>query len=253
MGTGMRLLGRYQGICGQIEVVEFQKDGSRLYFEEGVHQSKAAPDGESHYTYVKLMDALLAPATNVLVLGCGGGTLGTMLFRQGKRVTIVDHNPISFVIARKFFALPDGVSCIVSDFREFLLESLAQFDGIAIDVGGPGFSFSEEFDSPTCRAIRAALAPNGRVVMNMLADHDFDPVPDRIARKLAGGVLHARIFDEPGIPSRNAVIACVPERRLYEEGRLQTLIRNEKEAWLLRKPRLRLADLKVGVTSVPIS
>jgi spermidine synthase len=149
--------------------------------------------------------------------------------------------------------MPDGVSCIVSDFREFLLENSARFDGIAIDVGGPGFSFSEEFDSPTCRAIRAALAPNGRVVMNMLADHDFDPVPDRIARKLAGGVFHARIFDEPGIPSRNAVIACVPERRLYEEGRLQTLIRNEKEAWLLRKPRLRLADLKVGVTSVPIS
>jgi spermidine synthase len=249
----MRLLGRYRGKCGQIEVVEFLKDGSRLYFEEGVHQSKAAPDGESQYTYVKLMDALLAPATNVLVLGCGGGTLGTMLFRQGKRVTIVDHNPISFVIARKFFALPDGVSCVVSDFREFLLESSAQFDGIAIDVGGPGFSFSEEFDSPTCRAVRAALAPSGRVVMNMLADHDFDPTPDRIAKRLAGGVLHARIFDEPGIPSRNAVIACLPERRPCEEHRLQTLIRNEKEAWLVRKPRLRLADLTAGVTSVPIS
>jgi spermidine synthase len=249
----MRLLGRYRGKCGQIEVVEFLKDGSRLYFEEGVHQSKAAPDGESQYTYVKLMDALLAPATNVLVLGCGGGTLGTMLFRQGKRVTIVDHNPISFVIARQFFALPDGVSCVVSDFREFLLDGSAQFDGIAIDVGGPGFSFSEEFDSPTCHAVRAALAPNGRVVMNMLADHDFDPVPDRIAKRLAGGVLHARIFDEPGIPSRNAVIACLPERRPGEEHRLRTLISNETEAWLVRKPRLRLADLTAGVTSVPIS
>jgi spermidine synthase len=240
----MRLLGRYQGKCGQIEVVEFQKDGSRLYFEEGVHQSKAAPDGESHYTYVKLMDALLTPAMNVLVLGCGGGSLGTMLFRQGKRVTMVDHNPISFAIARRFFALPAGVSCIVSDFREFLLKNTAQFDGIAVDVGGPGFSFGDEFDSRTCRAVRAGLAPNGRIAMNMLADHDFDPEPDRIAKKLSGGVLAAWILDEPGIPSRNAVIACVPERRLSEEGRLRTLVRNENEAWLLRKPRLRLADLK---------
>jgi spermidine synthase len=244
----MRLLGRYQGRCGQIEVVEFQKDGSRLYFEEGVHQSKAAPDGQSHYTYVKLMDALLTPAANVLVLGCGGGTLGTMLFRQGKRVTIVDHNPISFAIARKFFALPAGVSCIVSDFREFLLQSTTQFDGIAIDVGGPGFSFSDEFDAPTCRAVRAALVRNGRIAMNMLADHDFDPTPDRIARRLSGGNLQAQIFDEPGIPYRNAVIACVPERQFSRESRLWGLIRNENEAWLLRKPRVRPADLQAGVT-----
>jgi spermidine synthase len=240
----MRLLGRYQGRGGQIEVVEFRKDGSRLYFEEGVHQSKAAPDGESHYTYVKLMDALLTPAMNLLVLGCGGGTLGTMLFRQGKRVTMVDHNPISFAIARRFFALPAGVSCIVSDFREFLLKCTVQFDGIAIDVGGPGFSFDEEFDARTCRAVRAALVPNGRIAMNMMADHDFDPAPDRIATRLSGGNLHAQIFDEPGIPSRNAVIACVPERRLGEEGRLQTLLRNENEAWRVRKPRLRQTALK---------
>jgi spermidine synthase len=249
----MRLLGRYQGKCGQIEVVELLKDGSRLYFEEGVHQSKAAADGESRYTYVKLMEALLAPAMNVLVLGCGGGTLGTMLFRQGKRVTMVDHNPISFAIARKFFALPSGVTCIVSDFREFVLDSTVQFDGIAVDVGGPGFSFSDEFDARTCAAVRAALAPDGRIAMNMMADHDFDPEPDRIAKKLSGGVLHTRIFDEPGIPSRNAVIACVPEKRISEQSRLWTLIRNENEAWLLRKPRVRPVDRKAGVTDVQAS
>jgi spermidine synthase len=242
----MRLLGRYQGRNGQIEVVEFQKDGSRLYFEEGVHQSKAAPDGESHYTYVKLMEALLTPATNILVLGCGGGTLGTMLFRQGKRVTIVDHNPISFVIARKFFALPDGVSCVVSDFREFLFRNTAEFDGIAIDVGGPGFSFSDEFDSPTCRAVRVALAPRGRIAMNMLADHDFDPAPDRIARRLSGGNLPAQIFDEPGIPSRNAVIACVPEGHFSRDSGIWRLIHNDKEAWVLRKPRSRHLNAGVG-------
>jgi spermidine synthase len=243
---GMRLLGRYQGRCGQIEVVEFQKDGSRLYFEEGVHQSQAAPDGESQYTYVKLMDALLAPAANVLVLGCGGGTLGTMLFRQGKRVTVVDHNPISFVIARQFFALPAGVSCIVSDFRDFLFRCTTEFDGIAIDVGGPGFSFSAEFDMPTCRAVRAALVPNGRIVMNMMVDHDLDPVPDRIARRLSGGALQAQIFDEPGIPSRNAVIACVRERHFSRESRLWGLIHNENEAWVLRKPRVRRAGPNAG-------
>jgi hypothetical protein len=130
-------------------------------------------------------------------------------------------------------------TCRTNDiFLLALVQRCAKVDG----NGAPHISRSAEVEviSPTCRAVRAALAPNGRVVMNMLADHDFDPVPDRIAKRLAGGVLHARIFDEPGIPSRNAVIACLPERCLCEEGRLQTLLRNENEASLLRKPRLRL-------------
>ena len=56
----MKLLGRYQGRNGQIEIVECSWDGTRVYFEEGVRQSQATPDGESVFTYVKLMDELLS-------------------------------------------------------------------------------------------------------------------------------------------------------------------------------------------------
>src|SRR5664279_6055883 len=93
----MRLLGRYQGRSGEIEIVECSWDGTRIYFEQGVRQSQATPDGESVFTYVKLMDELLSRSTNILVLGCGGGNLATRLARLGKRLTIVDSNPISFV------------------------------------------------------------------------------------------------------------------------------------------------------------
>ena len=55
----MKLLGRYQGRNGKIEIVECSWDGTRVYFEEGVRQSQATPDGESVFTYVKLMDELL--------------------------------------------------------------------------------------------------------------------------------------------------------------------------------------------------
>jgi len=54
----VRLLGRYQGRNGEIEIVECSWDGTRIYFEEGVRQSQATPDGESVFTYVKLMDEL---------------------------------------------------------------------------------------------------------------------------------------------------------------------------------------------------
>jgi hypothetical protein len=54
------LLGCYQGKNGQIEIVECSWDGTRVYFEAGVRQSQATPDGESVFTYVKLMDELLS-------------------------------------------------------------------------------------------------------------------------------------------------------------------------------------------------
>jgi spermidine synthase len=110
-----------------------------------------------------LFNLLLHRATNILVLGCGGGNLATRLARLGKRLMIVDNNPISFVIAHKFFGLPDDLTCMVSDFRKFIYQDVALYDGIAIDLGGPDFQFDEEFNVETCDAICARLAPVGRI------------------------------------------------------------------------------------------
>ncbi len=46
---------------GAIEIVECSADGTRIYFEEGIRQSQATPDGESVFSYVKLMDELKLP------------------------------------------------------------------------------------------------------------------------------------------------------------------------------------------------
>src|ERR1035438_4908882 len=67
----VKLLGRYQGKNGQIDIVECSWDGTRVYFEEGIRQSQATPGGESVFTYVKLMDELLSRSEQILVLGCG--------------------------------------------------------------------------------------------------------------------------------------------------------------------------------------
>src|SRR5260221_13169831 len=218
--SAVRLLGRYHGRNGEIEIVECSWDGTRIYFEEGVRQSQATPDGESVFTYVKLMDELLYRSANILVLGCGGGNLATRLAGLGKRLTIVDNNPVSFVIAHKFFGLPDDLTCMISDFRKFIYDDDVLYDGIAIDVGGPGFQFNDEFDAETCHAIRARLAPGGRIVMNVMVTNDIDPTPDRIAARLAGEELPTWIVDEQGIEDRNAVIACIPEATLGSQASL---------------------------------
>jgi spermidine synthase len=242
----VRLLARYQGRNGEIEVVECSWDGTRIYFEEGVRQSQATPDGESVFTYVKLMDELLSRSTNILVLGCGGGNLATRLARLGKRLTIVDNNPISFVIAQEYFRLPDDIPCMVSDFRNFIYQDDALYDAIAIDIGGPGFQFGAAFDSDTCDAIRARLAPGGRIVMNVMVANDIDPTPDRIAARLAGDRLRVWIIDEQGIEDRNAIIACLPERQLNPRSALDDVMRHTNERWSIRRGRLRSRDLACG-------
>ena len=242
----MRLLGRYQGRSGEIEIVECSWDGTRIYFEQGVRQSQATPDGESVFTYVKLMDELLRRSKNILVLGCGGGNLATRLARLGKNLTIVDNNPISFVIAHKFFALPDDLACMVSDFRKFIYQDDSLYDGIAIDIGGPGFRFDDGFDVETCEAIRARLAPGGRIVMNALVTNDIDPTADRIAAQLAGDDLRVWIVDEQGIENRNAIIACLPERQLSARAALYDVMSNTPERWSIRRGRLRGRELACG-------
>jgi spermidine synthase len=162
-------------------------------------------------------------------------------------LTIVDINPISFVLAHRYFDLPDDLPCIVSDFRKFMFEDRAYYDGIAIDVGGSGFRFAEEFDAETCGAIRARLAPGGRIVMNVMVSDDIDPTPDRIAARLAGEELRTWIVDEQFIVDRNAVIACVPEKTLGSRAALDRAMRHSHERWAIRRGRLRNRDLAIGL------
>jgi len=243
MVTSGAVAGRYRGRNGAIEIVECSADGTRIYFEERIRQSQATPDGESVFSYVRLIEELLHRATNILVLGCGGGTLATRLARLGKKLTIFDNNPISFVIAQRYFGLPDGLPLMVSDFRKFILDDYLLYDAIAIDVGGPGLHFDDEFDLDTCHAIRARLTPGGRIVMNVLVANDIDPVADRIAARLAGDRLGTWIIDEQGVQDRNAIIACVPEKQLNARPALAEVMQNSLERWSIRRGRLRGRDL----------
>ncbi len=40
-----------------------------------------------------------------------------MLVKAGRNVTIVDVNPASFALARKYFSLPENVECHVGDWE----------------------------------------------------------------------------------------------------------------------------------------
>src|SRR5207244_415377 len=105
---------------------------------------------------------LLAGGAEVLLLGCGGGALATMLHRQGSHVTVVEVNPISFQVARIFFWMPNGIECVTADVRAFMCRQRRTFDAIGIDVGGPSFSYEEVLAPATIARVRRALRAGGR-------------------------------------------------------------------------------------------
>jgi hypothetical protein len=80
----------------------------------------------------------------------------------------------------------------------------------------------------------------------VMVANDIDPVPDRIAARLAGDTLRVWIADEQGIEDRNAIIACLPEKQLNPRAALDAVMRNTPERWSIRYGRLRSRDLACG-------
>jgi hypothetical protein len=105
----MEILDQFDGRNGQITVAQERKTGARLYVEEGVKQSYVLPGGSAGLDYVRLMVRVLKGAPDIILFGCGGGGLASELHSRGCRVTVVDNNPISFEIARRYFWMPASV------------------------------------------------------------------------------------------------------------------------------------------------
>jgi SAM-dependent methyltransferase len=234
----MKVIGRFQGALGEIAIWESLTSGDRLYLEGEIFQSRSSPSGESRLPYVQMFRRFLQPANNVLLLGCGGGNLATMLARTGKRVVVVDCNPTSFDIAREYFGMPKQITCVTVDFRRFVAETDDTFDGI--DVGGPKFCYREQFDPATCSAIVGRIDPGGgRAILNMHVENDHDVAPDEIGSDLSVGKSSGWILDRPGVPDRNVLIASLPAVRGPANKRHIDELRLLDPIWELRRPRNR--------------
>jgi spermidine synthase len=82
-----------------------------------------------------IYDLLLqAGCREVLMIGCGGGTLATMLHRASVKVTIADIDSWSFRLARQYFQLPADVACHAVDGAAFLSARHNRYDGIVLDA-----------------------------------------------------------------------------------------------------------------------
>jgi len=182
--------------------------GTVSYWDAGENQSVADANGISLADYIHAMYFFIrkAKARRVLMIGCGGGTLATMLTRTGAEVTVVDVSARSFEIARRFFALPATVTCRVADGRAFLARNRARYDAIALDAYD-GDAIPAQFLTPAFFALaKSRLRPRGVFAMNIMVKDDHDPTPDRIGRAALASFRHVRLLDTDGWIDRNAVL-----------------------------------------------
>lgn len=193
---------------GTINIFKSKSTGALIYEQGGCSQSSADGNGTSLASYIHAIFGLLiqAKARNILLIGGGGGTLGTMLTRARRKTTIIDVDPVSFKLAKQYFGLPDSVVCHVADGKHFLRNEPDTYDAIVLDAFH-GDSIPSHLQSARFfELVREHLTPRGVVFANVHVKHDFDDYADRVAKTMRGAWTDVRLLDAEGRCGRNAIV-----------------------------------------------
>jgi spermidine synthase len=184
--------------------------GTVSYWRGGGHQSEADRNGVSLADYVHALYGLLrqSRAQRIALIGCGGGTLASMLYQKGASLVAVDIDPAAFVIARDYFQMPAAIEQRAGDGAEFLKRTRQRFDAIVLDayMGQqiPDHLLSTAFFA----SVKARLRPRGLVLLNLIVGDDNDPFPHDIGARLKTVFRQVRLLDRPGWTNRNAILAA---------------------------------------------
>lgn len=231
----MPLLKQFKTPFGTIRIIQ-NRDGTRAYYQNGSFHSQANKRGVSICAYAHVVSEIARQkkARKVLVIGCGGGTLPTMLRHLGAAVTVVDINEAAFTIARDYFRMPKDVMCVTQDGLLYVRTTKARYDAVVIDVFGAENKVPAGF---TAKAFFAdagkILKRNGVVIMNVMAKDHKDRQAQRIAKNLKASGLAPTIYDWSAEDDRNIIIAGGPVNNVaIPSGKEPAFIRKELKALL---------------------
>lgn len=195
-------------VSGEITVYRHRATGLLTYTQGGYEQSAADRHGVSTATYIHALYGLAVQtaARNVLVIGCGGGSLPSMLARTGVAVTVVDIDPAAFELARWYFGLPESCECHVADGEAFLKKETRRFDAIVLDAYDAAQMPAHLASPAFFAAVKAHLAPGGAFLVNAYVRDDDDPFARDLAERLKGTWRNVRMLDMKGRINRNAIL-----------------------------------------------
>ncbi len=233
---------------GRIELVR-NRSGALTYRQRGGNQTTVDARGVSVDTYIHLLYGLLmqTSARRILMIGCGGGTLATMMAAEGRAVTVIDIDPVAFKLARKHFGLPRGVDCKVADGLAFMQVTRARFDAVVLDAF-IGEDIPKQFLGPDfSHAARRCLRKDGVLFVNVCLGRG-QRTADDLTLMLKRDGWKARLLDRHRSSERNAIVMAgavqslrPPRLTIVPEVEVARL-KAEMRAMKFRRPKAKKAS-----------
>lgn len=211
----------------EIVIEQDNRGGGITYWLARGPQSLADRNGVSLAAYIHILYGFLrqARAKHILLIGCGGGTLATMLAKSGVTATMLDIDPLSFELARRYFHLPKSIACHAADGAAFLRRQTMRYDAIVLDAWSDGGVPRHLLTTAFFRLVTSRLSPGGIFLINMIAADDDDKKPDRVGWRLKRVFPSLRICDAEGELDRNVLLLAA---------------KGHGQVRKLKRPRLRL-------------
>lgn len=161
---------------GTLQVVK--ADGQPYYLLLNDLLSQNGYDIERHqsvhsFTYMLnlLSHAYTPTISNALFIGMGVGIVPMQFAREGITTDVVEINPAMVPIAQRYFEFNRGaMNLSIDDGRHFLNRPPRQYDTIILDAFVGDSSPSHLMTREAFTAMRAALRPNGTLVINSFGD-----------------------------------------------------------------------------------
>ncbi len=180
----MRVIARRDGLFGPIRIIERRSDKARLYCIDDSIQTMTRPSGVSLFGYVHAAKLLVRDAETILIVGGGGGSLASMLARQGRQVTVVDVDPAAEELARAFFDLDERVVWRTAETFSFLEEHEGRFDAVIVDACNAD-GLAAPFDqADVLTALIERACPEGSLVLNLVHEDGAPPWGAALARNI---------------------------------------------------------------------
>jgi hypothetical protein len=128
-----------------------------------------------------------------------------MLARAGRRVSIVDVDPVSIRLAKRYFGLPRKIACHVGDGLAFMQKKRRHYDVLIVDAFSGENMPAHMKDAAFFEAAGRCLRRNGLAMVNVCLERRSDPTADKIATGFKERGWSVRLLDSPGA-ERNAIV-----------------------------------------------
>ena len=168
-----------------ISVAEFEQ--ARVLYMNGLPMSIYSPDGTmaDYVNYLNENFIYNMPrkrVNKILVLGAGGFTLGLNDTRND--YTFVDIEHTLKEVSEKYFLgrkIPENKRFVVADASQYLKNTDEQYDFILLDVYSNSYQIPESLiTAEFMTRLRARVAPNGIIAMNMIVSPEFEDKYSRV-------------------------------------------------------------------------